>query len=87
MFENPFKSLQWKNSEKSIDTMEIRMHGAVTVGSKWQIVIPKEVRNMLDLNEWDNLLAITKYGKFVGFIKTDKVEEFIELLKAETGVK
>lgn len=86
MFENPFKSLNWIKVEKPLD-MEVRMHGTVTVGSKWQIVIPKEVRNMLDLNEWDSLLTITKYGKFVGFVKTDKVEEFIELIKMEAGVK
>lgn len=86
MFENPFKSLNNVKPEKPLD-MEVRMHGTVTVGSRGQIVIPKEVRDMLELNEGDNLLSITKYGKFVGFVKTDKVEEFIELIKAEAGVK
>lgn len=86
MFDNPFKSLSWMKPEKPLD-MEVRMHWTVTVGTKWQIVIPKEVRNMLDLNEWDTLLTLTKYGKFVWFVKTDKVEEFIELIKAEAGIR
>lgn len=66
--------------------LDVRMHGSVTVGTKWQVVIPKEVRDMLDLNEGDSLLTITKYGKFVGFIKTDDVEDFINLLKAECNI-
>lgn len=33
------------------EVLDIRMHGTVTVGTKGQIVIPKEIRDMLDLNE------------------------------------
>ena len=66
--------------------IDVRMHGSVTVGTKGQIVIPKEVRDMLDIHEWETLLTITKYGKFVGFIKTEDVQEFIELLKAECNI-
>lgn len=62
------------------------MHATVTVGSKGQVVIPKEVRDMLNLNEGDNLLTITKYGKFVGFVKTEEIQQFIELLKSEAGI-
>lgn len=72
-----------KQEKKYTFDLDVRMHGSVTVGTKGQIVIPKEVRDMLDLNEGDSLLTITKYRKFVGFIRTDDVTEFIELLKAE----
>lgn len=71
--------------EKILDR-EVRMHASVTVGSKGQIVIPKEVRDMLALNEGDSLITITKYGKFVGFIKTENLPEFIELIKTEAGI-
>ncbi len=63
--------------------MDLKIHNSVTVGTKWQIVIPKEVRDMLDIKEWDTLITITKYNKSVGFVKTEAIEEFIELLKAE----
>lgn len=75
-----------KTAKKHSLDLDVRMHGSVTVGIKGQIVIPKEVRDMLDLNEGDSLLTITKYGKFVGFVRTDDVPEFIELLKAECHI-
>jgi AbrB family looped-hinge helix DNA binding protein len=64
----------------------VKMHGSVTVGTKWQIVIPKDVRDMLEISEWDTLMTMTKYGKFVGFIKAEDMTEFIELLKAECRI-
>ena len=62
------------------------MHGSVTVGTKGQIVIPKDVRDMLDITEWDTLMTMTKYGKFVGFIKAEDMSEFIDLLKSECKI-
>lgn len=64
----------------------VKVHGSVTVGTKGQIVIPKDVRDMLDITEGDTLMTITKYGKFVGFIKAEDMEEFIELLKTECNI-
>lgn len=81
-----FGGLSKKSENACILDPSMRMHGTVTVGTKGQIVIPKEVRDMLDINEGENLLAITKYGTFVGFIKTDDVAEFIELLRKEANL-
>jgi AbrB family looped-hinge helix DNA binding protein len=64
----------------------VKMHGSVTVGTKGQIVIPKDVRDMLGIAEWDTLMSMTKYGKFVGFIKAEDMGDFIELLKAECNI-
>ena len=66
--------------------MGVKMHGSVTVGTKWQIVIPKDVRDMLDISEGDTLMTMTKYGKFVGFIKAEDMTDFIELLKTECNI-
>ena len=64
----------------------VKMHGSVTIGTKGQIVIPKDVRDMLDITEWDTLMTMTKYGKFVGFIKAEDMSEFIDLLKSECNI-
>ena len=41
---------------------------------------------MLNINEGETLLTITKYGKFVGFIKSDDTQEFIDLLRQECNI-
>ena len=46
-----FGGLSKKSENASILDPSMRMHGTVTVGTKGQIVIPKEVRDMLDINE------------------------------------
>ncbi len=74
-----------KKDTRSIDC-GVKMHGSVTVGTKGQIVIPKDVRDMLDISEGDTLMTMTKYGKFVGFIKAEDMEDFIELLKSECNL-
>lgn len=76
----------WKKKEsRPIDT-GVKMHGSVTVGTKWQIVIPKDVRDMLEITEGDTLMTITKYWRFVWFIKAEDMEDFIELLKSECNL-
>ncbi len=64
----------------------VKMHGSVTVGTKGQIVIPKDIRDMLEITEGDTLMTMTKYGKFVGFIKTEDMQDFIDLLKQECNI-
>ena len=46
-----FGGLSKKSENASILDPSMRMHGTVTVGTKGQIVIPKEVRDILDINE------------------------------------
>lgn len=67
--------------------MGVKMHGSVTVGTKGQIVIPKDVRDMLDITDGDTLMTMTKYGKYVWFIKAEDMSDFIDLLKAECNIQ
>jgi AbrB family looped-hinge helix DNA binding protein len=76
----------WKKKESPSVNTGVKMHGSVTVGTKWQIVIPKDVRDMLEINEGDTLMTMTKYGRFVWFIKAEDMEDFIELLKSECNL-
>lgn len=61
----------------------VRMFGSVTVGTKGQIVIPKEVREVLDISTGDTLVVVTKHNKAIGMVKTDDMEVFMEYIRKE----
>lgn len=71
----------------NIDTIKkcwwVKMHATVTVWTKWQVVIPSEVRELLNINPWDNLMVITKHGKALWMIKTDDMDELMEFMQRE----
>ncbi len=62
---------------------KIAFHSTVTIGSKWQIVIPKDAREVLDLQPWDKLVTITKWTIALWFIKSENIEEMMNYLKDE----
>ena len=61
----------------------IKMHGSVIVGSKGQIVIPSDVRKMLEIEPGDSLFCITKDGKAIGLIPTENLKDFMEYMQKE----
>ncbi len=62
---------------------DMKMHTTVTVGTKWQIVIPQDVRSMLGIKPGDTLMVITKHQKAIGMIKTDDMAEFMAYMRVE----
>ena len=62
---------------------DVKMFGSVTVGTKWQVVIPKEVREALNINPGDTLMVLTKHGKAIGMIKADDMPAFMEYMLSE----
>ena len=62
---------------------DVKMFWSVTVGTKWQVVIPKEVRETLNINPGDTLMVLTKHGKAIGMIKADDMPAFMEYMQAE----
>lgn len=54
-----------------------------TIWQKWQIVIPKDVRNSLNLQSWDSLTIFTKDNKIIAMIKNDDISELIYYAKSE----
>lgn len=71
-----------KNSKKEM-SCDTNLIGMVTVWSKGQVVIPKEVREELNINEWDKLMVLTKHGMAVWLIKSDNVPEFLTYMQQE----
>lgn len=61
----------------------VKMYGSVAVGSKGQVVIPKDVRDELGINPGDSLIVLTKHGKAIGMIKADDMREFMEYMHRE----
>ena len=49
----------------------------VTVNAKGQIVIPSDVRVLLDIHEGDQFAVISKDSYGLGLIKADNLQDFI----------
>ncbi|OIP53254.1 hypothetical protein AUK10_02570 [Candidatus Gracilibacteria bacterium CG2_30_37_12] len=62
---------------------DVKMYGSVTVGTKGQVVIPKEIRDDLSINPGDILMILTKHGKAIGMIKADDMPAFMEYMQQE----
>ena len=61
--------------------MKPEFHSTVTVWTKGQIVIPKDVREKFQISPWDKLVTVTKWTMVIWFIKSDdlpKLKEYIE---------
>ena len=50
--------------------------GTVKVGEKGQIVIPKDARNIFNINPGDSLLVLGDEEQGIAIIKTDLLEDF-----------
>ena len=72
-----------KECQEMAQKWGVKMHTTVTVGTKWQVVIPQEVREMLNIKPGDTLMVVTKHGKAVGMVKMDDVDELMEYIKKE----
>ncbi len=59
------------------------MHGKATVWPKSQIVIPKDVRELLNIKPGDDLMVISKWDMAIGMIKSDDVPKFLKYIHAE----
>lgn len=54
-----------------------RMYGTTTLGARGQLVIPAEARKELGLEPGDRLLVTGKFGKVLGLIKANEIEDIM----------
>lgn len=66
-----------------------RSYGITTVGSKGQIVIPAQAREDLGLKEGDKLLVFCRGHKFLGLVKSEAIDDFIDRItnKMSKGIE
>lgn len=67
-------------------SLDFKIHGVTTVGSKWQIVIPKSARETLNINYWDDVMLISHAQKWLMIMKTSEIEQtknFINMVSNE----
>ena len=63
--------------------INLKVIWTTTVWPKWQIVIPKEIRNTLNINPWDNLVVLMKDWKYIWLVKNDNIWELMKYITSE----
>lgn len=60
---------------------DMKLYWTTNIWPKWQIVIPKEIRDRLDLKTGDSLSVLLKWDKFIGLIRNNDLMELMEFIK------
>ena len=65
---------------------ELKIEGTANIGTKWQIVIPKQARNKFNLNTWDDLVVLS-WNFWIMLIKStdlnDMMDNFENLIETD----
>lgn len=64
-------------------TFEMKIYGKVTVWPKSQIVIPKEVRTLIDIKPGDDLMIVSKWNMAIAMVKSDDIQKFLQYMNSE----
>ena len=59
--------------------------GICKVGEKGQIVIPKEARDMFDINSGDSVLVLCDKKKGIALVKADVIENLTDKILPKGG--
>ncbi|PID87512.1 hypothetical protein CSB07_00910 [Candidatus Gracilibacteria bacterium] len=79
-----FGILEKNKIKKPKSILELENYGDINIGTKFQFVIPSNIRKKLNINPGDSLIVIGKGGKGIGFIKNDKIEYLLDFIKKQT---
>ena len=64
--------------------IDLKVVWTTTVWPKWQVVIPKEIRDKLDINPWDNMVVLMKDWKYVWLVKNENIWDLMKFITSET---
>ncbi len=63
--------------------INLKVVWTTTVWPKWQIVIPKEIRNTLGIETWDHMVVLIKDWKYIGLVKNDNIWDLMKYITSE----
>ena len=62
----------------TLDNMKEKYVGIAKVGEKGQIVIPKEARDMFDINPGDSIIVLCDKSKGIALLKAEEIEDMAD---------
>lgn len=62
---------------------QVKICWTSVIGHKWQIVIPKEVRNLIWLESGDTIVFMVKSWKFIAMVKNDNLSEALAFARSK----
>lgn len=65
---------------KECDNLEMKLYWTTTIWPKGQLVIPKDIRDKLDLKPWDSMTILLKNDKFIGLVRNQDIRELMEYI-------
>lgn len=65
----------------------MKVSGTTTIGERGQVVIPAEIRKVMNLKTGDKLLVFCKFEKFIGLIKAVDLDQFLEKITGHVNEK
>ena len=63
--------------------IDLKVIWTTTVWPKWQVVIPKEVRDTLWIKPWDNMVVLMKNWKYMWLVKNDDIWDLMKYVTSE----
>jgi len=66
-----------------VSSVEMKIHGKVTVWPKSQIVIPKDVRTLIGIKPGDDLIVVSKWDMAIAMVKANDLPKFLEYIHSE----
>ena len=63
---------------EKVKTDKTKYVGICKVGEKGQIVIPKEIRNMFDINPGDSIIVLCDKEKGIALLKADVIDSLTD---------
>lgn len=64
-------------------TIDIKIYWIAKIWQKWQVVIPKNIRDIVWLNYSDEVVFLLKDWKFIWIIKNNDLDDMINYAKSE----
>lgn len=63
--------------------INLKVVWTTSVWERWQVVIPKEVREILDIKKWDSLVVLMKDNKYIWMVKSDNIWDLMKYVTSE----